>query len=1412
MRYLFCIVFLAVSFITYSQSGSDLNDNVVGVWPMNEASGSIVDEINGNNGTATGATQNVTGKMGKCTSYDGNDYVTTADDADLYMAFTDHSFDVWVYISGYPAGGTYYTLMGAPAQGASLLIDENGKLRYSKVWHSVSDPSTGTIGLDGWHNVGCSVDDAATNSIIFYIDGVAAGTVAYIPDPDMNVASEYFGVCQHDGTTFFRFMNGMIDEPVIWKYILPAALFDTITNGPDGTGGEGYPFPWSTVPSAEPADSVWIFPYGKKYDAGAKLRFYDTYYASGDSVRIYDTYYTLGLGGGEAGPYEADHFVATDGSDSNPGTYNEPWLTWQYALEEAAPGDLIYVRGGVYAGQALVSDSNGYASQRIRFIHGTKNTPIRFYAYPGEQPIYNLAGLTINGNRMKGFSIKGCSHLYLKGLRFINATQISNDITTAMWVEQCDSMIIENCEFDHNDGPGLYWWGSASEGNFIHNCDFHDNADPYGSYGNADGLDFCRITERAGNERKNYVSGCRAWNNSDDGFDFVLNPGYMYIDSCWSWANGYSGGNGNGFKLGENDGTPELVPLRILRNNLAFYNLRPGFSQNQSYNRMNLFNNVAYGNKAWGGFYFGWHNVVDTFRNNIAYSNEGDNFVHGDLAVHDHNSWDASPSVTITSADFVTLDSAGVSGPRGVNGELPNLGFLKLISVSDMVDAGVDVGLAYDGSAPDMGAFETYNESFAGDVLWVDNVGGNDSNTGLTSADPVKTFGKAETIFNNTFEYLVIANGADYYESLGLNSITRTYGNPAIITTWHKYGPENAILKGLTNVTGWSQSGNHWTKTLSGMPKNPNIIYGYLYGASHLNGIYINGTYHDVSRYPNGTYNYLSMESSGTGYLVDDQELKSDNYWNTGWIVTELSGAEWVNTKLYISDYNSGLFTYTGMTNDESNWDGSAVGLKYFIQNHYNAEDVNGEWTQNYSTNGLDIYYTSNLNSQQVYVPLVDSVIGVTGSSHIIIDKLDLYGANKEQIDINGSLDITVQNCNSYRAPVAAIGVFNSDTITVQDNNIYNPNDNGIAGWSNNFCVYTRNYIRNAGVSGSLGGDRIGVHLNGISEIQNTGDVYINYNHIDSVGYCGIQATGFYAEESYLNDDHIYIDHNYVNNAKMILDDGGAVYVSGYSTDGHQRRIRGNIITNQYMNRSFNRTNTCIYSGSIYCDRETRKFIIDSNLVWNSNMDLYLQGYQLTNGQFTVRDNVFAKTRGECNLLDFGYMLKFANTNDHVDSVRFTKNKLVEGPTATGNGVWFIGQDSYQEYHNVLDSNDYYDPFNNSASGYVWMSSVGAPTWTFTNRDLTWVRANTSWEDHGTFNKTSWDFTDVSGITEDEFLQCFINWSSSSHNFDLGSAVFKDLEGVNKSGTFSVPAYSSVVLMYVSGSLSSCDDRIYIAY
>jgi parallel beta-helix repeat protein len=103
-----------------------------------------------------------------------------------------------------------------------------------------------------------------------------------------------------------------------------------------------------------------------------------------------------------------DIYVATNGSDSNPGTQSQPMASIQNAIYQAVPGDTIYVRQGTY-----------YPSQRIEiYPSGTTANRINVKAYPKESVI--IDGSKIQGNNRDIMSITG-DYINVEGFEIRNS-------------------------------------------------------------------------------------------------------------------------------------------------------------------------------------------------------------------------------------------------------------------------------------------------------------------------------------------------------------------------------------------------------------------------------------------------------------------------------------------------------------------------------------------------------------------------------------------------------------------------------------------------------------------------------------------------------------------------------------------------------------------------------------------------------------------------------------------------------------------------------------------------------------------------------------------------------------------------------------------------------------------------------
>lgn len=394
----------------------------------------------------------------------------------------------------------------------------------------------------------------------------------------------------------------------------------------------------------------------------------------------------------------ATYYVATNGSDSNTGTsIATPFLTVKYAISKAVSGDTIYVRAGTYTNTSTISISKS----------GTGTSKYYLFVYPGdERPILDFSSMSVSGSN-RGVTLSG-SYWYIKGLRIKgagdNGINISGGYNT-----------IEFCDFYENRDGGCQLGGGAHDNRII-NCDSYYNAD-YGpgtttNGGNADGF-----SPKLDVGTNNYFYGCRAWLNSDDGWDGYLRPSdgvTTTLENCWTWKNGYlkdgvtttSSMNGNGFKLGGSD-TKDLRHNFIVKNCLAFNNKANGFDQNSNVGSITIYNGTS-ANNGGKNIYLN-SNVtmpagsVFTVKNTIAYGSTGTSIRSG--TVLSNNQFSA------VAAAFVSVDSTGVTAPRKADGSLPDITFMHLANGSSYIDAGVNVGLPYNGLAPDLGCFETGNSA-----------------------------------------------------------------------------------------------------------------------------------------------------------------------------------------------------------------------------------------------------------------------------------------------------------------------------------------------------------------------------------------------------------------------------------------------------------------------------------------------------------------------------------------------------------------------------------------------------------------------------------------------------------------------------------------------------------------------------
>jgi uncharacterized repeat protein (TIGR02059 family) len=464
----------------------------------------------------------------------------------------------------------------------------------------------------------------------------------------------------------------------------------------------------------------------------------------------------------------ATYYVATNGKDSNPGTLSQPFATWDYAFNRVVAGDIVYIREGVYYADPKPYQSSIYGV-RVFDRNGTSANPIRILAYPGETPILDCSSITEAGLHT-GILIDHCDFWNIKGLTIRNVKEYEDNgsypyTADGLALGDCSNITVEQCNV-YGCGCG-FTLGGSNDYIYYSNCDAYENADRHDDGGLANGFS---INIQPGNHI--FYDGCRAWSNSDDGWDAFGGNGYIALNNCWAFENGeWDGmiGNGVGFKLGSTTSSKESGIQRIATNCLAFENSASGFDESQDYGSavdMTLYNCTSYNNGI-GGFAFNYSDEGGTITliNNISYNQKYNASLRSGVD-NVNNTW--NNNVTVTDADFLSLNPQGVKGARSSDGSLPVLDYLHLASGSDLIDAGTDVGIQYSGNDPDMGAYEAQLNSSPANPVFISAVVENTSPAILS------------VNYNLTLASIIPSTSSIY---INVNSLNRNVNSVAVTGT-----------------------------------------------------------------------------------------------------------------------------------------------------------------------------------------------------------------------------------------------------------------------------------------------------------------------------------------------------------------------------------------------------------------------------------------------------------------------------------------------------------------------------------------------------------------------------------------------------------------------------------------------------
>jgi hypothetical protein len=423
------------------------------------------------------------------------------------------------------------------------------------------------------------------------------------------------------------------------------------------------------------------------------------------------------------------YYCDPSGNNGNPGTEAEPWQTVAYAVTAVSAGDTVIYEDGTYPVTSSVSSWTSGTSGNI-VTHQARNSRLAIWeqsAY-GFNPIVLAAEsyITFDGIKMRQdvmTSIGKFLHLDGCGNITIDDCEIYNTSPHCLMIEDgCTNITVQNCSF-HADtstvGVGrngiLIYGTTANTDILIENCTMYDI--PHTGISN---------NVNCSSSDTYIIRSCTIYSNDSHGISVKKGTIKIYDNVIYdAGGQGPRNNDRKGIRVTA-DATADVY------NNVVYDCTGSGIGITSDVDTVNVWNNTVENCNDVGDDFGSIGVVYRTdyaqgsieIQNNIIYHTQSgrrcffaDTSAEGAITTMDYNLWyDSTAEETMrrngtTYGTFATYQAAGYE-PNSVMSDNPdftdqaNHDFTLQVG-SPAIDAGVNVGLPYNGTAPDIGYWES---------------------------------------------------------------------------------------------------------------------------------------------------------------------------------------------------------------------------------------------------------------------------------------------------------------------------------------------------------------------------------------------------------------------------------------------------------------------------------------------------------------------------------------------------------------------------------------------------------------------------------------------------------------------------------------------------------------------------------
>ena len=577
-------------------------------------------------------------------------------------------------------------------------------------------------------------------------------------------------------------------------------------------------------------------------------------------------------------------------------------------------------------------------------------------------------------------------------------------------------------------------------------------------------------------------------------------------------------------------------------------------------------------------------------------------------------------------------------------------------------------------------------------TYYFSSVSGDDSRTSTdaqSSSTPWRTINKLNSIMS------ILQPGDKVYFKRGESfdgAITVTAsGSSTLPIIFAAYGTGNKpVINGFANITGWSQSrGNVWEASFSSSAGSTNMVV-------------VNDRQQPIGRYPNSDaagHGYLTINSHSGLNQISSNQLTSSTNWTGGEVV--MRKMRWVTDRNVITNHSGNTLTFIS---------GSGYGPSdrwgFFIQNHTNTLDQNGEWYYDNNRKKMQMYFTANNpDAYSIKGSVTQTLVYMMYQSYVNFNNLSFMGSNENTFFVKFCKNITINNCDIKYSGGNAIMANNTPYMTVTNTTVSNTNNNGIylQDVCNNATV-RNNFVLNTAVINGMGQSDADTYQAVIVRGDNS---LIEYNEIDSSGFNPLQFRGDYA----------LVKNNFINYYDYLKDDGAGIYNGLGSNDNtvyHSATIIGNIILNGIGATAGSDDTLAPQSAGIYLDDNSNHITVTGNTIANCAMaginnhnahELTISGNTMFNNKIQFQeghDYISANPVRNCSVTN---NIMFSKTALQLASVISTvDNDINQFGTFDGNYYCRPIDNDYMIFYSYYENGLYRETYNNLAG---WQAKFG---------------------------------------------------------------------------------------------------------